>query len=97
MTTSRPNYKDIEGLLRTWTPFKHADSMSALWADGVYNVYSYTTLIATYSFVERVGTTAGWWLNDTKYSQTTNKQQSILRRVIAEYKLHASSLARVNA
>jgi hypothetical protein len=97
MTTSNPNYKEIEALLRTWQPFEHADSMSALWADGVYNVYSYTTLIATYSFVEWVDTPAGWWLNDTKYSRTTSKQQSILRRVIAEYNLHAPSRAMVNA
>ena len=74
-----PNYKDIEGLLATHTPFKHAHSMRAegnVATGGDYRVYSYSTLIATYINGE-------WSLNENKYSVTTSKQQNILRRVIA--------------
>ena len=76
-----PNYKQIEELLEDRLPFKHGRSMSADYDNqGVYRVYSYATLIATYDFVSR-----NWWLNETKYSVTTSKQQNILRRVIATF------------
>lgn len=73
-----PNYKEVETLLESHAPFKHAHSMRAERHDDAYRVYSYSTLIA-----EFVWDTAQWTLNETKYSVTTSKQQNILRRVIA--------------
>lgn len=73
-----PNYKEVEQLLAERKPFKHAHSMRAEYSGDTYEVYSYRTLIAKYDTAENT-----WWLNENKYSVTTSKQQSILRRVIS--------------
>jgi hypothetical protein len=72
-----PNYKEVERLLENMQPFKHSRSMSAFRTSEEYLVYSYSTLIATFTFA-----TNKWELNEGKYSVTTSKQQNILRRVI---------------
>lgn len=73
---AQPNYKQVETLLAAHQPFKHGHSMSAERADDQYYVWSYSTLIASCNI-----TTGEWWLNETKYSRTTSKQQNIIRRV----------------
>jgi hypothetical protein len=77
-----PNYKEIENLLDTLTPFKHGKSMRAeITVDTetqavIYTVYSYKTIIAEYNSLDDA-----WWVNPNKYSVTTSKQQNIVRRV----------------
>lgn len=71
-----PNYKEIERvLLPNYTPFTHAHSMSAVWSGDEYLVYSYRTLIAS-----RNSATGETWIDPTKYSVTTSKQQNLIRR-----------------
>ena len=77
-----PNYKQIEELLALKREFTHQHSMRAeIVTDDnfeplFYLVYSYRTLIAQFEFSSGL-----WSLNRNKYSVTTSKQQSILRRV----------------
>lgn len=74
---AQPNYKQVAELIAERKPFTHAHSMRAEVHADSYRVYSYSTLIATYTY-----DTGAWWLNETKYSPTTSKQQSLIRRVI---------------
>lgn len=73
-----PNYKQVEQLLKERKPFKHTDSMHAEIDGDTYKIYSYRTLIASYNFE-----TEKWWIDDTRYSVTTSKQQNIVRRAAA--------------
>lgn len=81
------NYKEVEEALETLTPFKHGDSMSAENVSGMYRVYSYRTEIARFNHIENV-----WYVNSSKYSATTSKQQNIVRRVIANLDHQAHDL-----
>jgi hypothetical protein len=72
------NYKEVEQALETLTPFRHGDSMSAENVSGMYRVYSYRTEIARFNYIEDV-----WYVNSSKYSSTTSKQQNMVKRVIA--------------
>ena len=71
-----PNYKQIAELLAIRAPFNHSGTLTAYREGDEYRVLSYSTLIATYNLMD--GT---WWINPTKYSVTTSKQQGIIRRV----------------
>lgn len=71
-----PNYRQIEQMLTSHTPFIHGHSMSAERTAEAYIIYSYDTEIARYSFAD-----GEWTLNPRRYSVTTSKQQNIVRRV----------------
>lgn len=75
-----PNYKQIEFLLATHKPFVHGRSMSAQWDIDLtaYTVKSYETVIARY-----LADSDTWYFNPIKYSRTTSKQQTLVKRVIA--------------
>lgn len=74
-----PNYKQIRELLRTKTEFT-GRSMSAKWGTlGLYYIFSYNTLIATYNSNKH-----SWWVNPNKYSHTTTKQQNIIRFIASQ-------------
>jgi len=73
---AQPNYRQVERLLLDLQPFRHAHSMRAERTAEAYEVFSYSTLIATYTFAS-----GEWWINPNKYSVTTSKQQNIIRRV----------------
>ena len=70
-----PNYKEVQSLIEARKPFKHAHSMRAEITDTHYNIYSYSTLIASFDFEM-----CEWWMNEKKYSVTTSKQQNLIRR-----------------
>lgn len=76
---ARPNYKQIEHLLKALAPFKHGHSMHAVSTVEAYEVYSYRTLIARYEYA-----TGDCWINPERYSVTTSKQQNLLRRAWAQ-------------
>ena len=67
-------YKTIPALIATQTPFKHG-SHSARWDEGVYEVFSYSTLIFSRDIV-----TKEIKFNETKYSVTTSRLQNIIRK-----------------
>jgi len=74
---NNPNYTQIEeSLIPRRIPFKHGNSMSAVLNGDTYRIYSYSTLIATYSFEWDT-----WWVDPNKYSKTTSRQQALIRRV----------------
>lgn len=72
-----PNYRDIELLIQDKKPFKHSHSMRALWDDENYIIYSYRTIIAVWKSDSNT-----WVLNTSKYSSTTSRQQSLIKRVV---------------
>ena len=75
-----PNYQQIEReLIPTLTPFTHAHSMRAEIRDGIYYVFSYSTLIA-YIYISDPNIS---WFNPDKYSVTTSKQQNLVKRAYA--------------
>lgn len=76
-TIKNPNYKQIEVLLAQLVPFTHGRSMSAERTADEYLVFSYSTIIARCDLI-----TGKWTLNPNKYSVTTSKQQSLIRRAI---------------
>jgi hypothetical protein len=78
LAVRNPNYKQIENLLASKTPFTHQHSMHAVHNGKEYLVYSYRTPIAVFDIAS-----GEWFLNLTKYSTTTSKQQSIVKRVAA--------------
>lgn len=52
------------------------NSASARWnSRGVYEVYSYSTVIATYVIGE------GWTIPEEYYSRTTSRLQNLVRRI----------------
>lgn len=66
------NYKVIENKLRNLEPF-NGNSLRAFWDERGYNVVSYYTLIATANGTERE-------VDSRRYSVTTSKHQSLIRR-----------------
>ena len=73
---SYTNYKDAVDKIIAREAFKG----NTLWAyrnDDEYLVFSYATPIAVFNFDTKV-----WTLNDTKYSVTTSKHQTIVRRAL---------------
>lgn len=85
----KANYSQIAKLLKVNEPFK-GNSMSAVrGADGIYRVYSYSTVIGTYDIESGAVT-----LNEQKYSQTTTKQQTLLRRAWADRAFEGSGCVR---
>lgn len=81
------NYKEVEQALELLEPFKHGDSMRATREHEWYRVYSYNTEIARYSAIEDT-----WYVNSSKYSVTTSKQQNLVKRVIANLDHQAHQL-----
>lgn len=77
---SRPNYKQIEKLLEVKAHFDNRHSFKAWWDGDVYFVMSYRTVIA--KFHKDINT---WYLDSSKYSRTTSKQQSLLLRAITAH------------
>jgi hypothetical protein len=69
------NYKTIEDKLANRQPFR-GNSLNGFWdaQTGYYVVYSYNTLIAT---LESGGKR---WVNPNKFSQTTTRQQNLIKR-----------------
>jgi len=69
------NYRQIEDMLKSLTPFK-GNSMRAVIENGnEYRVISYNTTIAMATLDGVVH-----YYNPTKYSSTTSRQQGIIRR-----------------
>jgi hypothetical protein len=82
------NYKTIETKLANRQAFT-GNTLRAIQKDNGYFVYSYHTLIAVYNYnpipdtVE--GVTLDWervqrWVDPTKYSVTTTRQQNLIKR-----------------
>lgn len=72
---SYTSYADMPGLLSRRREFT-GNSASARWTDSeTYAVYSYSTVIATYS------PTAGWNIPEEHYSRTTSRLQNLIRRI----------------
>lgn len=77
-----PNYQEIEkDLIPNLKTFTHGHSMRATIADGFYQVWSYNTLLATIC----LSNPAIQWFNDEKYSRTTSRQQSLVKRALATF------------
>ena len=68
----RDNYKVIEQKLANLEEF-NGNSLRGYWFDGVYQVISYYTLVATSSPDKK-------WVTSNKYSVTTSKQCNIIKR-----------------
>jgi hypothetical protein len=81
-----PSYKEIaEEFIPALKPFKHGQSMRASkWCDAsgdiIYDIYSYSTRMASVNTEKRQVT----YLNVDKYSRTTSRQQSLIRRALTE-------------
>jgi hypothetical protein len=69
------NYKTIETKLANREPFT-GNSLKGYWYDDEYLVISYNTLIAKLS----PAVSNGRWVNPNKYSQTTTRQQNLIKR-----------------
>ena len=70
------NYKTIETKLSNRESF-NGNSLNGFW-DAInrnYVVYSYSTLIASYD-----PNTGQRWVNPNKFSQTTSRQQNLIKR-----------------
>lgn len=72
------NYKTIESKLANRQPFT-GNSLRGYWqpvnGEQTYLVYSYNTLIAS------IGDGGGpRWVDPTKYSNTTTRQQNLIKR-----------------
>lgn len=73
------NYETIARKLRNCEDFR-GNSMSGAWVEGIYNVWSYNTLIADYKDGYLDEGEPRYWLDDTKYSTTTSRHQNLVRR-----------------
>jgi hypothetical protein len=85
------NYKEIETRLANRQPFK-GNSLTGIIKDDNYTkgyfVYSYGTLVAVYNYnilPESDGVALPWervqrWVNPEKFSQTTTRQQNLIKR-----------------
>ena len=67
------NYKEIETRLTNRQPFT-GNSLRGFWDGDTYKVFSYSTLIAT------LGPDSPRWVDPTKYSNTTTRQQNLIKR-----------------
>jgi hypothetical protein len=65
------NYKTIEERVSTCSSF-NGNSLKGFWDGDTYKVYSYNTLIATNGDAK--------WISPVKYSQTTSRQQNLIKR-----------------
>jgi hypothetical protein len=80
-----PNYKEIETeYIPSFKPFKHGHSMRAsMWSDAqghiIYDVYSYSTRVASINVTKNQLV----FLDLNKYSSTTSRQQSLLKRALS--------------
>jgi hypothetical protein len=68
------NYKTIETALQNRQNFK-GNSLRAFWDGDTYKVISYSTVIATLEFGG-----GPRWVSPVKYSQTTTRQQNLIKR-----------------
>lgn len=68
------NYREIPGLLRARAPFEGNSMSATVSPSGLYEVWSYATVIATLD--TRSGQKA---FNDQKYSRTTSRHQNLVR------------------
>lgn len=66
------NYREVQDYLTRGVPFRHR-SISAEHVGDVYTVKSYSTVIAKWSPLCK-------WTDDSKYSVTTSKHQSYIRK-----------------
>lgn len=89
---AQANYRQIEKLLATRTPFNGNSSHAYLDSDNVYRVFSYSTLVAVYGDAETCQEMfdKGWfttpnpiWVSDVKYSSTTSRLQNLIRKAWA--------------
>ena len=72
---SYASYKDMPGLISRQMEFI-GNSARARWtSDGVYEVLSYATVIATYTPGE------GWNIPEEYHSRTTSRLQNIVRKI----------------
>ena len=72
-----PNYKQIENdLIPNRKSFRHP-SMHADNTGTYYSIYSYSTKICEIDLV-----TGQMWIDLNKYSVTTSKQQSLIKRAL---------------
>ena len=71
----RVTNKEIPAMVSSRTEFKANSAYAQIDTAGVYNVYSYRTLIASY------GKDGREFFNEEKYSQTTTKLQNSIRGV----------------
>ncbi len=71
------NYEEISQAIAKNQPFKHGGTMIGVLNqhNDRYTVWSYSTVI----FEENL-TTGEKWLNPKKYSQTTSRQQNLIKR-----------------
>jgi hypothetical protein len=72
------NYKQVLEAMESLENFNHNGTMSAVRDNEGYKVFSYNTEIARY-----VWDLGLWKLNPNKYSVTTSKQQTYVKRAIA--------------
>ena len=77
------NYKEIETKLDRLEPFT-GNSMKAKWHSLTYAVYSYDTIIATYTRSETDPYQQLFWVTDEKYSVTTSRHINLVKRVWAK-------------
>lgn len=72
-----PNYQEIEkDLIPNRKSFRHP-SMHATNTGTYYDIYSYSTKICEIDLV-----TGQIWIDETKYSVTTSKQQNLVKRAL---------------
>ena len=75
---TKATYKSMPNLLAQRIPFTHGSHRAEI-IDGIYTVFSYSTLIGQSSSPFNDGHFINQ-LNDTKYSMTTSRLQNIIRK-----------------
>ena len=68
------NYDMMTGLISNREPFQ-GNSVSAHYDGTEYQIWSYSTKIASINWPER------WWINPNTYSKTTSRIQNIVREI----------------
>jgi hypothetical protein len=68
------NYKETTDKVATLTPFE-GNNLKGVIVGGEYLIYSYSTLMATVEL-----STKQIWLNEEKYSQTTSRQMTFVKK-----------------
>ena len=71
---------EINDRLQGRVAYRASSSHATLRGDEIYDVYSYDTLIAVYSFKKSEWT----YFNDVHYSVTTTRLQNMLKRIIGD-------------
>jgi len=72
------NYQAIEWAIKERRPFGHGQSMTGENDGKTYSIYSYSTLI----YQEDLSNGNALLWNTDKYSQTTSRQQNIIKRAL---------------